>query len=112
LGLAGDGTVHIRGAVTDSVSARNGMAGFFAGSAFIGNGGFDRAHLSIIRSVAFGNGTFGAQADGNGGTVFLRENFVLYNGTVDYGFTNSGSLGSFGDNIVSFGSSNLSPTKR
>ena len=55
LGVAGNGTVYIKDVVTESVSANNGMAGFVVSAP----GGGLPSKLSIVRSVAFSNGTRG-----------------------------------------------------
>jgi len=87
----------IRGAVTESVSANNGLAGFVASGIGPNTVGF----LKIIRSVAAFNGTYGAQADAPGAgfaQVELSENLMSDNTIFDWGRT-GGVMVSYGDNI-------------
>jgi len=108
LGLASNGTVYINGAVTESVSANNGMAGFVVSAP----GGGLPSKLSIVRSVAFSNGTRGAQSDGAGATIVLSENLMQDNklGT-DFDSTNLGTVATYGDNMA-HGFGNFSLSKR
>src|SRR5262249_41617869 len=87
-----NGNVFIHGAVTESVSANNGLAGFVLSAP----SGFGLpSHLSIIRSVAYSNGTLGAQSDGISAFVLLGENFMMANKSgTDFKFTNSENIGS------------------
>jgi len=87
-GVLGD---ILAGAI-NSVAASNGLAGFVASNL---GPDLNLSELRIIRSVAFKNGTYGAQGDGPLGRIFLSQDLMLENGTADWG----GTVFSYGDNV-------------
>ena len=86
--------------VTDSVSANNLQSGFV----MFGGSQLPCPSLTIIRSLAYSNGKYGAQAD-LCSYVVLTDNVMTDNFISDWGFTNGGIVISYGGNL---GSGNIS----
>jgi hypothetical protein len=98
LGVLSDGSLDFAAAVFESVSANNLLAGFVL-TASLGAG---NPRMSIIRSLAFSNATYGAQADGPVALIYLSEDFMWSNQIKDWGSTGDPGVGgviSFGDNV-------------
>jgi len=85
----GAGTLHV--SVSDSVSANNGFAGFYALGAAIPN---PLLKVQIFRSVSMGNATAGIYADTQT-AIFVSQSQL---GTDDWKVAGTGAICSFGDN--------------